>query len=104
MKQLLFLLVLTPFFLVPDVWAVTSSKESIATKDKGFITCVGGASLPLFKQACEELTLDRVSFGANVSYEGTCVDIGTKKFIFSCSNFVFEPDKLAPSRKPYFEQ
>lgn len=81
------------------------SKEIIFNKDKGFFTCSGQTSTLLFKQDCLEISLDRISFGGQIMYEGTCLDANGKKFRLSCSNFVFEPDIIdANTRKSYFDK
>lgn len=85
--------------------AERSVKENIFLKDKGFFTCNGGSAAPLFKQDCLELSLDRVSFGGDIMYEGTCLDSNGKQFVLSCTNFAFEPNKVtASTKKNYFEK
>lgn len=82
-----------------------SFKENIFNKEKGFLTCSGSAAAPLFKQDCLELTLDRISFGGNLMYEGTCLDANGKKFRLACSNFIFEPDAIVnDAKKSYFDK
>jgi hypothetical protein len=82
-----------------------SVKENLFNKDKGFFTCNGGSSAPLFKQDCKELSLDRVSFGGDIVYEGSCLDSNGAKMILSCISFAFEPDRVVPSgKKNFFEQ
>ena len=81
------------------------SKEIIFNKEKGFLTCSGQTSAPLFKQDCLELSFDRISFGGQIMYEGSCLDANGKKFRLSCSNFVFEPDVIdANAKKSYFDK
>lgn len=82
-----------------------ASKEILFSKDRGFFTCSGQTSAPLFKQDCLELNLDRVSFGGQIVYEGSCLDANGKKFRLSCSNYVFEPETLdANAKKSYFDK
>jgi hypothetical protein len=94
------------FFTISTTsWAAPSVKEPVLTKDNGYFTCSGQASAILFKQNCLEVTLDRVSSGANIVYEGTCLDPNGKKFRLSCTNFVFEPEALdANAKKNYFDR
>ncbi len=93
---------LSPF----SAWAVsTSTKETIFNKEKGFLSCSGSAASLLFKQDCLELSLDRISFGGDIVYEGTCLDANGKKFRLSCANFVFEPDAIVnDAKKSYFDK
>lgn len=79
-------------------------KDTVFMKDKGFFTCSGQTSTILFKQDCLEINLDRISFGGQIMYEGTCLDANGKKFRLSCSNYVFEPETLdANAKKTYFD-
>jgi hypothetical protein len=80
-------------------------KENIFNKERGFFSCSGMSSAPLFKQECLELSLDRISFGGDIIYEGTCLDSSGKKFRLSCSNFTFEPEVLeSGTKKNYFDK
>lgn len=91
---------------LPTSWALlASSKENIFLKEKGFFTCSGGSSAPLFKQDCRELSIDRVSFGGSIVYEGWCLDSNGTKYILSCSSFAFEPEKVISNTKQnYFDK
>ena len=81
------------------------SREIMFNKERGFFTCSGSTSTPLFKQDCLEISLDRISFGGQMIYEGSCLDANGKKFRLSCSNFVFEPEALdANAKKSYFDK
>lgn len=101
----IFTILITIFASSPSFGADHSAKENVFTKEKGFFTCNGGSAAPLFKQDCLELTLDRVSFGGDIIYEGTCLDSNGKQFVLSCTNFAFEPNKLtASTKKNYFDK
>lgn len=80
-------------------------KEPVLARDSGFFTCNGGSSAPLFKQDCNEISVDRVSFGGNILYEGWCLDSNGKKYVFSCAHFTFEPEKITTNtKKGYFDK
>lgn len=90
-------------------WSATAQqklwKENIFNKERGFFSCSGMSSAPLFKQECLELSIDRISFGGDIIYEGTCLDSSGKKFRLSCSNFTFEPEVLeSGTKKNYFDK
>lgn len=105
MKRIFFSIILILFAITTAVIAAPSIKEGIFNKEKGFFTCNGGSSAPLFKQDCRELTLDRVSFGGDIVYEGWCLDSNGTKYILSCENFAFEPEKITNNtKKNYFDQ
>lgn len=100
-----FLIIFTLIISSSAIAAGTSSKETIFNKEKGFLSCSGSAASLLFKQDCLELSLDRISFGADIVYEGTCLDANGKKFRLSCANFVFEPDAIVnDAKKSYFDK
>ena len=94
------------FFISSPIFAQQRlNKDTVLSKDKGFFTCSGQTSSILFKQDCLEVNLDRISFGGQIMYEGTCLDANGKKFRLSCSNYVFEPDSLdANEKKTYFNK
>lgn len=106
MKMKTFFSVLLMVLVAKNSFAIDhSTKENVFAKEKGFFTCNGGSAAPLFKQDCLELTLDRVSFGGDIVYEGTCLDSNGKQFVLSCTNFAFEPNKLtANTKKSYFDK
>lgn len=95
------LIILLPTFAL----AAMSTKENIFNKEKGFFSCTGASSSPLFKQDCLELTLDRISFGGDIVYEGACLDSNGKKFRLSCANYAFEPEAAETgAKKNYFDK
>lgn len=70
----------------------TSTKEIVLDKKRGFLTCSGGTSAPLFKQDCKLLTIHRVSFGGDIIYEAQCKDSSGTDFFVTCIAFSYEPD------------
>lgn len=104
-KKFVFFALTILLLSAPAVHAVNSYKENIFNKEKGFFSCSGSSSAPIFKQDCLELTLERVSFGGDIVYEGTCLDSNGKKFRLSCSNFTFEPEVVeSGAKKNYFDK
>lgn len=104
-KKILFSVIFISILATSAMAAGTSTKETIFNKEKGFLSCSGAASSLLFKQDCLELSIDRISFGGDIVYEGTCLDGNGKKFRLSCANFVFEPDAIVnDAKKSYFDK
>lgn len=72
--------------------AIVSAKETVLSQKKGFFTCSGGTQVPLFKQDCVALNIQRVSFGGSMTYEAQCKDSSGTEYFTACLAFSFEPD------------
>jgi len=72
--------------------AQSSVKENMLQNKRGFFTCSGGTQVPLFKQDCTAINLQRVSFGGGISYEAQCKDSSGLEYVVACIAFSFEPD------------
>ena len=83
--------VVISILLSTSAWAQSRpSIEKLVTDQKGFFTCAGGTSAPLFAQDCAKLNLSRVSSPGSIKYEGICVDSNNKTFFVACEAFSFE--------------
>ncbi|MCB1197447.1 MAG: hypothetical protein KDK51_03675 [Deltaproteobacteria bacterium] len=83
---------------------IQSIRETVLDQKRGFLTCTGGSQAPLFKQDCKMLTLDRVTFGGNFTYEAECKDSSGTVFTLACLAFSFEPDRSMSVPTPTFGQ
>jgi len=73
--------------------------ENLLTKDRGFVTCTGGTSAPLFNRECKEITISRISGQGSIKYEGKCVDSNEKTYFIACDAFVLEYERILPTAK-----
>lgn len=80
-------LLLSPFQLLAE----NSTEKNLFTNESGFIVCNGGGTNnPLFSKDCSKITIQRVSAGGGIKYEGNCIDSNGITFFLACDAINFE--------------